>query len=158
MKPSLDGSYMSSLFFGLNCLSKKLLNDFRDKVWHCVICAYILTGNRTATCKLFDKLLRRKIKLVTVVKCSCILYPYSTQAPNPSNCHELTNIWIRTQFVKILTDLRRRSQFLQFVGLSGIRLKSFERFKTLATNSLIRKFVRDPYQIPNAFLDIVTES
>ena len=50
------------------------------------------------------------------------------------------------------------SQFLQFVGLSGIRLKSFELFKTLATNSPIRKIVRDSYQIPKAFLDIVTES
>ena len=47
--------------------------------------------------------------------------------------------------------------FLQFVGLSGIRLKSFELFKTLATNSPIRKIVRDSYQIPKAFLDIVTE-
>ena len=51
-----------------------------------------------------------------------------------------------------------RSEFLQFVGLSGIRLKSFELFKTLATNSPIRKIVRDSYQIPKAFLDIVTES
>ena len=50
-----------------------------------------------------------------------------------------------------------RSEFLQFVGLSGIWLKSFELFKTLATNSPIRKFVRDFYQIPKAFLDIVTE-
>ena len=24
-----------------------------------------------------------------------MLYPYSTQAPNPTNCHKLTNIWIR---------------------------------------------------------------
>ena len=32
-----------------------------------------------------------------------------------------------------------RSEFLQFVGLSGIRLKSFELFKTLATISPIRK-------------------
>ena len=47
---------------------------------------------------------------------------------------------------------------MQFVGLSGIRLKSFELFKTLATNSLIRKIVHDSYQIPKAFLDIVTES
>ena len=31
------------------------------------------------------------------------------------------------------------SEFLQFVGLSGIQLKSFELFKTLATNSPIRK-------------------
>ena len=51
-----------------------------------------------------------------------------------------------------------RSELLQFVGLSGIRLKSFELFKTFATNSPIRKFVRDSYQIPKAFLDIVTES
>ena len=35
------------------------------------------------------------------------------------------------------------SQFLQFVGLSGIRLKSFELFKTLATNSPIRKIMLD---------------
>ena len=32
--------------------------------------------------------------------------PYSTQGPNPTNLHELTNIWIRglkrTQFAKIL--------------------------------------------------------
>ena len=62
-----------------------------------------------------------------------------------------------TQFVKILTDANNL-EFLQFVGLSGIRLKSFEQFKTLATNSLIRKIVRDLYQIPMAFLDIVTES
>ena len=69
--------------------------------------------------------------------------------------HELTRIdkyldsWLnRTQFVKILTDRTVRSEFLQFVGLSGIRLKSFELFKTLATNSPIRKIVRD----------IVTES
>ena len=47
---------------------------------------------------------------------------------------------------------------MQFVGLLGIRLKSFELFKTLATNSPIRKIVRDSYQIPKAFLDIVTES
>ena len=51
-----------------------------------------------------------------------------------------------------------RSEFLQFVGLSGIRLKNFELFKTYATNSPIRKIVRDSYQIPKAFLDIVTES
>ena len=51
-----------------------------------------------------------------------------------------------------------RSEIFQFVGLSGIRLKSFELFKTLATNSPIRKIVRDSYQIPKAFLDIVTES
>ena len=51
-----------------------------------------------------------------------------------------------------------RSEFLQFVGLSGIRLKSYELFKTLATNSLIRKLVRDSYQIPKTFLVIVTES
>ena len=51
-----------------------------------------------------------------------------------------------------------RSEFLQFVGLSGIRLKSFELFKTLATNSPIRKIVRDSYQIPKAFLNNVTES
>ena len=51
-----------------------------------------------------------------------------------------------------------RSEFLQFVGLSGIRLKSFELFKTLATNSPIRKIVCDSYQIPKAYLDIVTES
>ena len=31
-------------------------------------------------------------------------------------------------------------------------------FKTLATNCPIRKIVRDSYQIPKAFLDIVTES
>ena len=47
---------------------------------------------------------------------------------------------------------------MRFVGLSGIRRKSFELFKTLATNSPIRKFVRDSYQILKAFLDIVTES
>ena len=47
---------------------------------------------------------------------------------------------------------------MQFVGLSEIRLKSFELFKTMATNSPIRKIVRDSYQIPRAFLDIVTES
>ena len=47
---------------------------------------------------------------------------------------------------------------MQLVGLSRIRLKSFELFKTLATNSPIRKIVRDSYQIPKAFLDIVTES
>ena len=47
---------------------------------------------------------------------------------------------------------------MQFVGLSGIWLKSFELFKTLAMNSAIRKIVRDSYQIPKAFLDIVTES
>ena len=64
--------------------------------------------------------------------------------------------WLnRTQFVKIRTV---RSWFLQFVGLSGIRLKSFELFKTLATNSPIRKIVCDSYQIPKALLDIVTES
>ena len=59
--------------------------------------------------------------------------------------HELTRIdkyldsWLnRTQFVKILTDSHSPySEFLQFVGLSGIRLKSFELFKTLATNSPI---------------------
>ena len=52
---------------------------------------------------------------------------------------ELTRIdkyldsWLnRTQFVKILTDSTVRSEFLQFVGLTGIRLKSFELFKTLA--------------------------
>ena len=51
------------------------------------------------------------------------------------------------------------SQFLQFVGLSEFWLKSFELFKTFATNSLIRKIVReDSYQIPKAFLDIVFES
>ena len=50
------------------------------------------------------------------------------------------------------------SEFLQFVGLSGIQLKSFELFKTLATNSPIRKIVCDLYQIPKAFLDILTES
>ena len=67
--------------------------------------------------------------------------------------------WLnRTQFVKILMIRTVRSQFLQFVGLSGIRLKSFELFKTFATNSPIRKIVRDSYQIPKAFLDIVTES
>ena len=37
---------------------------------------------------------------------STILYPYSTQGPNPTNRHELTKIWIRwlkrTQFAKIL--------------------------------------------------------
>ena len=77
--------------------------------------------------------------------------------------HELPRIdtyldsWLnRTQFVKILTD--SHCQFLQFVGLSGIRLKSFELFKTLATNSPIRNIVCDSYQIPKAFLDIVTES
>ena len=26
-------------------------------------------------------------------------YPYSTQAPNPTNWHELTNIWIRVWIV-----------------------------------------------------------
>ena len=79
--------------------------------------------------------------------------------------HELTRIdkymdsrLNRTQFVKVLTDSPVRSEFLQSVGLSGIRLKSFELFKTLATNSPIRKIVRDSYQIPKAFLDIVTES
>ena len=51
-----------------------------------------------------------------------------------------------------------RSQFLQVVGLSGIRLKGFELFKTLAINSPIRKIVRDSYQIPKSFLDIVAES
>ena len=37
---------------------------------------------------------------------STVLYPYYTQGPNPTNRHELTNIWIRglkrTQFAKIL--------------------------------------------------------
>ena len=47
---------------------------------------------------------------------------------------------------------------MQFVGRSGIRLKSFELFKTLATNSPIRKIMRDSYQNPKAILDIVTES
>ena len=47
---------------------------------------------------------------------------------------------------------------MQFVGLSGIRLKCYELFKNLATNSPIRKIVRDSYQISKAFLDIVTES
>ena len=51
-----------------------------------------------------------------------------------------------------------RSEFLQFEGLSGIQLKSFELFKTLATNSPIRKIVCDSYQDPKAFLDIVTKS
>ena len=56
--------------------------------------------------------------------------------------HELPRIdkyldsWLnRTQIVKILTD--SHSPFLQFVGLSGIRLKSFEQFKTLIMNSPI---------------------
>ena len=95
---------------------------------------------------------------------STTIYPYSTQAPNPTNWHELTNIWIRGWIV--LTSLwsymllirKVRSEFLQFIGLSGIRLKSFELFKNLATNSPIRKIVRDSYQIPKAFLDIVTET
>ena len=91
-----------------------------------------------------------------------LLYPYSTQAPNPTNWHDLTNIWIRGWIVlsswRSLLIRTVRSEFLQFVGLSGIRLKSFELFKTLATNSPIRKIVRDSYQIPKRFLDIVTES
>ena len=36
-----------------------------------------------------------------------------------------------------------RGQFLQFVGLSDVRLKNFELFKTLATNSPIRNIVLD---------------
>ena len=79
--------------------------------------------------------------------------------------HELTRIdkyldsWLNpTQFVMVLTDSLVRSEFLQFVGLSGIRLRSFELFKTLATKSPIREIVRDSYQIPKAFLDILTES
>ena len=47
---------------------------------------------------------------------------------------------------------------MQIVGLSGIRLKRFELFKILATNSPIRKIVLDAYRIPKAFLDIVTEA
>ena len=43
---------------------------------------------------------------VKVCAKSTVLYPYSTQGPNPTNRHELTNIWIRglkrTQFAKIL--------------------------------------------------------
>ena len=73
--------------------------------------------------------------------------------------HELTRIdkyldsWLnRTQLV-ICTV---RSEFLQFLGLSGIRLKIFELFKTLAKNSPIQKIVRDSYLRPKAFLDIVT--
>ena len=61
--------------------------------------------------------------------------------------------------MNILTDSHSRYEFLQFVGLSGMRLKSFELFKTLAMNSRTRKIVCDLYQIPNrAFLGIVTES
>ena len=93
---------------------------------------------------------------------NCVKYPYSTQALNPTNCHELTNIWIRGWIVLSLwrSWLIRtvRSQLLQFIGLSDIWLKSFELFKTLATNSPIRKIVRDSYQIPKAFLDIVIDS
>ena len=62
--------------------------------------------------------------------------------------HELTQIdkyldsWLnRTQFVMVLTDSHSHSEFLQFLGLSVIRLKSFDLIKTLATNSLIRKIV-----------------
>ena len=32
---------------------------------------------------------------VKVCAKSTVLYPYSTQGPNPTNRHELTNIWIR---------------------------------------------------------------
>ena len=43
---------------------------------------------------------------VKVCAKSTVLNPYSTQGPNPTNRHELTNIWIRglkrTQFAKIL--------------------------------------------------------
>ena len=49
-----------------------------------------------------------------------------------------------------------RSQFLQFVGLSGILLKSF--VQNFGHEFPVRKIVRDSYLIPKAFLDIITES
>ena len=63
-----------------------------------------------------------------------------------------------TQFAKILTDSHSPQSVLAIRRSMGIPLKSFELFKTLATNSPIRKIVRDSYQIPKGFLDIVTES
>ena len=75
--------------------------------------------------------------------CGIGAIPLFHTGPNPPKWHELTNIWIRGWIV--LSSWRSylirtvRSEFLQSVGLSGIRLISFELFKTLATNSPIPK-------------------
>ena len=51
--------------------------------------------------------------------------------------HELPQIdeWLKRTLWRSKLNLTAHSRFLQFLGLSGIRLKSFELFKTLATNS-----------------------
>ena len=70
--------------------------------------------------------------------------PHRPLIPRIDTKDKYLDLWLnRTHFVKILTDLHSPVEFLQFVGLSGIRLKSFELFKTLATNSLIRRIVCD---------------
>ena len=71
---------------------------------------------------------------VKVCAKNTVLYPYSTQGRNPTNRHKLTNIWIRGWNVfssrRSYLNHTVRSQFLQFVGLLGIRIKTFELFKT----------------------------
>ena len=82
------------------------------------------------------------------------LIPHRPRIPTVGIAKYLDSWLKRTQFAKILTEFAQSVD----VGLSGIRLKSFELFKTLATNSPNTKIVIDSYQIPYAFLDTVTES
>ena len=73
--------------------------------------------------------------------CGQIYHSYSPipHMPRIPRIDKYLDSWLkRTQFVKILTESYTVGrQFLQFVGLLGIGLKSFELIKTLATNSPI---------------------
>ena len=69
------------------------------------------------------------------------LYPYSTQGLNPTNPHELTNIWIRgwnvlSSWISWLNHTVS-SQFLQFVGLLGVRLKFWPQIPQFQKSCLI---------------------
>ena len=64
----------------------------------------------------------------------------------------------RNQFVKILTASHSPKSVLAIRRSIGNLSQKFWTDQTLAKNSPILKIVRDLYQIPKVFLDIVTES
>ena len=87
----------------------------------------------------------------------CCLYPYSTQASNPTNW-QIIGFKAETYWVSEDRNWIAQSIDLAIRRSMGNAAQKFEVLKTLAKNSPIRKFVDDSYQIPNAFLDIVIES